>query len=114
VISQKIFQPPSLISNKIINVISTIFLAGLIEEVVFRGFILRKALENNNFITSNILQSILFAVIHIPIWIIKDQNIAMLLVYIFIFGLLMGYINRKSRSLWTVIILHTLHNLSIA
>ncbi|MGF1909769.1 CPBP family intramembrane metalloprotease [Vibrio kasasachensis] len=95
------------------HLINAVLLAGITEEIVFRGFIFKKLSEKLNYWSSNILQSILFTLIHIPIWILNNQGTTILFLYIFSFGLAMGYFAKKSKSLWTVVIIHSLHNLLI-
>lgn len=107
------FDSPSTFDIDVLKFVNSVLLAGLTEEIVFRGFLLRKLLEDNHFLTSNFFQSFLFTLIHIPIWFQHNQNILVLIIYIFIFGLIMGCITKRSKSLWTVIIIHTLHNLLV-
>ena len=95
------------------HLINAVLLAGITEEIVFRGFIFKKLSEKLCYWSSNTLQSILFASIHIPIWISNNQDITILFLYVFSFGLAMGYFAKKSKSLWTVVIIHSLHNLLI-
>lgn len=95
------------------HLINAVLLAGITEEIVFRGFIFKKLSEKLGYWSSNTLQSILFASIHIPIWISNNQDITILFLYVFSFGLAMGYFAKKSKSLWTLVIIHSLHNLLI-
>src|SRR5699024_7051377 len=48
--------------------VNTIILVGFIEEVVFRGFILRKLMDQFQFWKANLITALLFLSIHFPIW----------------------------------------------
>lgn len=85
----------------IISVINTIFTAPLSEELVFRGVILRKAEQIMPFFIANILQSFLFALVH--------MNLVMF-IYTFPIGLLYGYITIRYNSILPVVYLHILNN----
>lgn len=88
-----------------------ILMAGLAEEIVFRGLILQEINKKMAFWKANIVTALLFLVIHYPIWI---QNEIIFHfgthIYVFVLGLLFGFVYKKTGSLWSVIILHALHN----
>jgi len=94
--------------------LKSIILVGFSEEVLFRGFILKKLRENISFGKSNIAQALLFLLIHFPGWILLNQfvypNIIGNIAFIFIIGILMGYILKKTDSLWSCIIAHSFIN----
>lgn len=91
--------------------LNTVIIAGLAEEIVFRGFILQEFNKKWTFWKANVVTASLFLVIHYPIWIYNgtflpfDSHI-----YVFFVGILFGFIFKKTGSLWTVIILHAFHN----
>lgn len=91
------FDSPNTFDIDVFKFVNSVLLAGLTEEIVFRGFLLRKLLEDNHFLTSNIFQSFLFSLIHIPIWFHHNQNILLLMIYIFIFGLIMGWRHKENQ-----------------
>lgn len=88
-----------------------ILMAGLAEEIVFRGLILQEINKKMAFWKANIVTALLFLVIHYPIW-IQNEIISHFgtHIYVFVLGLLFGFVYKKTGSLWTVIILHALHN----
>jgi uncharacterized protein len=92
--------------------INVILLAGITEEIVFRGFILQELERKLCFWKANIIASLLFLVIHYPIWI---QNGTFFTIgshtYVFLLGLVFGFVFKKTGSLWAVVILHSVHNL---
>lgn len=86
---------------------------GLIEEIPFRGFLLQKFEEFMSFWPANFLQGFLFLLIHIPGWYMRmNGNLPSVTTWIsiFIFGVVVGYIFKRSKSLWSCIIIHSINN----
>jgi uncharacterized protein len=98
--------------------LNTILLVGLIEEIVFRGFLLRKLLDSFRFWIANTITSLLFVSIHFPIWFYKGlfefPYILTASLTAFILGIIFGYVYKKSGSLWSVIVIHSLYNLLVS
>jgi len=91
--------------------LNTVLMAGLAEEIVFRGLILQEFNKKLAFWKANIMTALLFLVIHYPIWIYNDFIFQFgSHIYIFLIGLLFGFVFKKTGSLWTVILLHAFHN----
>ena len=94
--------------------LNTILLAGIAEEIVFRGFLLRKLWTNSSFKIAIVSSSLLFVFIHYPIWFVRGRTLSIDFLigsfYIFVLGLLQGYIYKKTNSLWACIISHSFHN----
>ena len=91
--------------------LNTFLIAGLAEEILFRGLILQELNKKITFWKSNVITAILFLVVHYPIWIYN--NIIFHYgshVYVFFIGLLFGFVYKKTSSLWSVVILHAFHN----
>lgn len=85
-------------------------LAGLFEEIPFRGFYQKVLKERWGFLWTNLFVSLLFALMHL------EQLFAgafLQLLMLFFIGLWLGYFYEKSRSLWAVILLHSTYNLMI-
>lgn len=76
------------------------------EEVFFRGFLLNWLANINNTI-ANILQALLFSVYHFAVY---GQSIS-LLIYVFLAGLILGYMALRTGSLTTSILIHILVNI---
>lgn len=97
--------------------LNIVIMAGLTEEIVFRGFILRKLMCSYRFWLANIITAFLFLSIHFPIWFYKDlfqfPSILTTMITIFLLGLLFGWIYKRSDSLWPSIILHAMYNLLV-
>lgn len=91
--------------------LNTVLMAGLAEEIVFRGLILQEFNKKLAFWKANIMTALLFLVIHYPIWIYNDIIFQFgSHIYVFLIGLLFGFVFKKTGSLWTVILLHAFHN----
>lgn len=95
------------------NVIVTV---GIVEEVVFRGLVLQKIWSVSNFWTANFASAFLFMLAHIPYWVFGDQfslpisTIIYDFAFVFVFGLLEGYLFKRTNSLWAPIIHHSINN----
>ena len=95
--------------------INGVVLIGLTEEVVFRGFVLQRLLAVIRFRWANLATSLLFLLIHFPRWIRDGQlsfpGILGAILYVFAFSYLQGYVLKKSGSLWSCFLVHTIGNL---
>ncbi len=85
-------------------------LAGLFEEIVFRGFYLKFFKEKYGFLWANITASVLFSLLHINE--LLEQNIIQL-VLLFILGIFLGYLCEKTKSVWVPVIIHITFNILI-
>ena len=88
-------------ANIVVSFIAIAIVPPIIEEVLFRGIILRGFLKIYSPIVAIILSASLFAVIHINIW---------QMVPAFIAGLALGWIYYRSKSLLLVIFSHAVFN----
>lgn len=82
-------------------------LAGLFEEIPFRGFYLREFKARIGFWKANIITSFLFAISHFEKIITGDF---FQIVILFIIGIWLGFIYEKVKSLWAPIIVHSVFN----
>jgi hypothetical protein len=84
------------------------------EEILFRGFFLQKLLEITSFWKANLIMAALFASIHWLgwVWVAESSNgdIVRMSIIVFISGLLLGYIFKRTSSLWATIIFHAAEN----
>ena len=89
-----------------------IILVGLSEEVVFRGLILQQVEEMTaSFWTANIVQTVLFALTHVPYWLSQGQSITFGLIgFVLVAGFILGLIFKKTKSLWPCMIIHSVNN----
>lgn len=86
---------------------------GILEEIPFRGFLLQKLNNHMNFISANILTTVLFVMVHIPIWMITKVNVSQSIISIALVSYILGYLFKESDSLWVPIICHSIFNLCI-
>ena len=91
----------SKLSSNYVEVIKTVIIAPISEEVIFREWIYNFLKKRTKFY--NIIQAFLFALYHF----ILVQSI-----YAFISGIFLGNIKRKTDSLEVVIFCHSFYNLS--
>jgi membrane protease YdiL (CAAX protease family) len=86
--------------------IALVIAAPLAEELVFRGFMFRGLADSRVGVSGAILiHSAIWAVMHI-------QYSAFYLVHIFVIGLLLGWLRRRSGSTTLTLILHAIINLT--
>ncbi len=89
------------------------FLSPFVEEVVFRGLVLQRAGEYTGFWKANALSSALFVAVHLPGWAFAGTSLAGILssaVFVFLLSVLLGYLLRKTGSLWACVVCHTMSN----
>jgi uncharacterized protein len=89
------------------SVLGTSFLVGFIEEIPYRGFMLRKFSERYGFWAANAITSLLFLAIHLPGWIALGTFRVDTAATILIFGVVMAVAARYSDSLWAPIVAHS-------
>ena len=96
--------------------VNAVALVGLSEEVVFRGFYLPVLAARFGFARANALQTLMFLGIHLPGWTLSGQlfrpGAAQLASSILLFGLIAGWLLRKTGSLWTCMLFHSFNNLA--
>lgn len=108
-IKQAVLSPPSVTgilrtmglsgTSLIILLIVAIFKTALAEEILFRGFIAKQLTNKFGFKTGNLIQAIIFGVIHLFLfWALTKTTITFLLfsfLFSFIAGWTIGYIKEK-------------------
>ncbi|GAA3594110.1 CPBP family intramembrane metalloprotease [Flavivirga amylovorans] len=82
--------------------LDVVLLAPIIEEIVFRGYILN-ALNKIKFNSKILLSSLLFTLIHVPLELTS-------LIPVFILGVILGYIAMRFKLIYAIIF-HALYNL---
>jgi CAAX protease family protein len=89
------------------SVLGTSLLVGLIEEVPYRGFMLRQFAQRLNFWLANLVTSLLFLAIHLPGWIALHTLHGPAALTIAVFGFAMGVAVKWSDSLWAAVVAHS-------
>jgi membrane protease YdiL (CAAX protease family) len=89
------------------SIFGTSLLVGVIEEVPYRGFMLRKFAEWMDFWLANLITSLLFLAIHLPGWIALHTLNAPAALTVAVFGFVMGLAVKWSDSLWAAIVAHS-------
>lgn len=119
IIIAKIFNGKSLRSlfnsplSEIAITFLLVFFSPIWEEIMYRGFILQKLKELIGFWKGNLLTSLLFVLVHWPYWIwTKGFHLDMLNVSarIFILSCFLGFLVKKSNSLWPSVSAHIINN----
>ncbi|WP_144394931.1 CPBP family intramembrane glutamic endopeptidase [Pleionea sediminis] len=94
----------SILSGNWITLVSVILIIPVLEELLFRGLILRSFLTTYSPQTAIILSSILFGAIHLNLYQFFPA---------FLVGLFFGWLFHKTRALWLCALLHSIHNATI-
>ncbi|WP_232362172.1 CPBP family intramembrane glutamic endopeptidase, partial [Bacillus thuringiensis] len=82
---------------------------------VFRGLILQEISKRLPFWNANLITAFLFLAIHYPIWIYNGDFLNLWSqIYVFLLGLIFGFVFKKTGSLWSVVILHSFHNFFVS
>jgi membrane protease YdiL (CAAX protease family) len=92
------------------SVLSTSLLIGFVEEIPFRGLVFQKLNEWFSFPWASLLSSLLFLAIHLPGWLSLHLFKTQTAIFVFVFGVLMTFLLRYSRSLWAPIVSHSLND----
>ncbi|WP_148040450.1 CPBP family intramembrane glutamic endopeptidase [Brevibacillus fluminis] len=95
----------------------TTLLFAIPEEVLFRGFILHKLSSSMTFMKANLFASLLFVSIHLPIWLLQGGASLPKLIgngaTVFLVGYGLSLLVKRTNSLWSSTIVHTVYNLLI-
>jgi membrane protease YdiL (CAAX protease family) len=96
-----------------LNTLAQVFFSPIFEEIMFRGFVLPQLSSRMEFWKANTLQAIFFTAMHWPNWIqvngLKPMLLAMSL-SILIIGLLLGWLARRTNSIWLPVVVHIINN----
>jgi CAAX protease family protein len=95
--------------------LNVLIVAPLLEETVFRGFVLRRLQESGvAFWPSNVAAGVMFLGLHLPGWyfvgLLKPSH-ALVASGILLTGVVAGYAKHKSGSLWASVCVHFVNNL---
>jgi uncharacterized protein len=91
----------------------SVAVSPVLEEIMFRGFVLREFWERAGFLRADVLASALFVLAHWPYWLwANGLSKAMLAtsLSIFILSLFIGYVLKWTNSLWPCVAVHVFNN----
>jgi len=97
----------------IFGTLASLLFSPIFEELFFRGFVLPKMNESMRFWPANLVQTFLFTAIHWPNWLWVSGfrwGVVTTSVSIFLLGLLLGWLTRRTNSIWLAVIMHILNN----
>jgi membrane protease YdiL (CAAX protease family) len=85
---------------------------AVIEEVTFRGFILQQLARRHPFWRANLLQTLLFLVVHWMGWFAQGERLEIIpsSIALGLFALVLGWITRLTGSVWLAVVAHTVNN----
>jgi membrane protease YdiL (CAAX protease family) len=87
--------------------------SSLFEEILFRGFILNKLWESLSFWKANLLAAFLFSLAHLPNWLWTKGPQTQIVVdslSVFMLACFLGYLVKKTNSLWPSVAAHITNN----
>lgn len=98
------------------HLVTSVVTTPIIEEFVFRGFLLDLLSEGRSFGRANLYQAILFSGVHLPYYYELGRlgNVPLLignLLYLAVFAYASGYLAERTQSLYPSIVLHAINNL---
>jgi uncharacterized protein len=94
--------------------LNVILLVGFMEEIPFRGFLFQKLETFFGVIGAVLVSSLLFALIHAPLWMSTGQSVPAILINLFniiLVAIVLCIALKISGSLWSCIIMHVFYNL---
>lgn len=94
--------------------LNVILLVGFMEEIPFRGFLFQKLQTFFGVVGAILVSSLLFALIHAPLWISTAQSVPAILINLFnilLIAIVLCIALKISDSLWSSIIIHVFYNL---
>jgi membrane protease YdiL (CAAX protease family) len=89
------------------------FLSPISEEIMFRGFVLPHLSSRMGFWKANLLQAVLFTAMHWPSWLWTagfQAGILTTSLGIFLLAVLLGWLLRRTNSVWPPVAVHILNN----
>ena len=95
--------------------LNVIVLSPIAEELLFRRAAIEYGLTKTNAAITVIASAILFALVHVPWWMLSGEKtlaqISLLLATMFAYGLVFGTLYYRTRSIWSSLIPHSVNNL---
>ena len=89
-------------------------LVGLEEEIVFRALVLNGLSKKEKFLKASFITGLIFALVHVPLYIRNGLELTLILINLFkiiCISFAYNYIFKESKSLWHILIVHSLWDL---
>lgn len=108
----------ALFENKDLNLTALLTLphvlvsAALPEELLFRGYVLRKVENALPFWLANPVTSLLFLAFHLPGWLYYGLGTVQGVIGVLLVGLVGGVLVQRTNSLWSAVLFHSFNNLA--
>ncbi|MGC1378790.1 MAG: CPBP family intramembrane glutamic endopeptidase [Anaerolineales bacterium] len=96
-----------------LTTLAQVFISPIFEEIMFRGFVLPHLSSRMEFLEANILQAVFFTAMHWPNWVTVNGLQFKLLgmsVSVLVIGLLLGWLSRRTNSIWPSVAVHIINN----
>jgi uncharacterized protein len=91
-------------------------LVGILEEIPFRGLVFQRLQSWLGFWQAILVSSLLFAMIHVPLWLSMGEvllpNLLLSFITIFLVGVGLCYLFKRTGSLWSCILVHSIYDLT--
>ena len=104
-------------SSKLLSNLLSVFFSPIVEELLFRGYVFYKFESRFSFWSANLIQAFLFTAMHWPNWIwtggVQISLVATSL-GVFIVGLLLGWVRKRTGSIFPPIIVHITNNFLVS
>jgi len=100
--------------SKLLGALIAVSFSPIAEELLFRGYVLHKLEENLSFTKANLLQAFLFTAMHLPNWMWTGGwqiSLVIISLGVFLVGLLLGWVRKRTNSIFPPIIVHIVNNL---
>lgn len=116
---KEIKLPPPPPSNQILLIVVLAIATGVTEEVLSRGFVLKRLFdESKNYFSSIFISSILFFMLHIPILFANAKLTGNLLLAFMatdmVLSIINGYLFLERKSLLPPILIHAFYNIMVS
>ena len=97
-----------------VNYLVGMLAVSLVEETIFRGYIMLRLMDYLGEVWGWIAQAVLYALWHLPQKLVVENvdpsGLAFSLLYLFLFALLLGWIMRKCGNVLAPALYHAIHN----
>jgi uncharacterized protein len=96
--------------------LNSFLLVGILEEIPFRGLVFQRLQSLLGFWKATLVSSLLFAMVHVPLWLSRGEvllpNDLPSLFTVFLVGVGLCYLFKRTGSLWSCILVHSVYDLT--